>query len=136
VRDCNKMFYDFFRRITGFGIVGIVATFVHSFFVVFFVEFVGVPPLLSTVLAFLLSVFISYGGNRYWVFKDRPFEQYQLSRFFLVAIMSFILNFSGMFVVVNLLYLSYLWGVFLGLVVVPLLTFFMHNFWSFRYEER
>lgn len=132
----GQLGFALITKLARFGVVGITATAVHAVIVVVLVEFIAVDSKVATAIAFLMAFFVSYLGGKKWVFVNSGTERYLLFRFLSVSCISFLLSLLGMYWVVDILYVSYLWGVFISCVLVPLVTFYMHNNWTFSYGVR
>ena len=123
-----------FSRLLGFGLVGGLATLIYAVLVIMFVELLGVPATPAAVLAFILAALVSYVGHSRWVFGDRLEGQAsygRLGRFYGVTLVSFGLNVGGMYLINEVVGWHYGWGVGFSCLVVPLVTFWLHNSWTF-----
>lgn len=121
-------------RLLSFGVTGFAATATYTVLVIILVETLLLAPTLSAVLAFVVAMQVSYFGNVRWVFADRAAGAERAGvvvRFVVVSGLSFILSVGGMYVLNELLNLSYWWGLVFSCVAVPLLTFLLHNRWTF-----
>lgn len=126
---------NLFSRLLGFGLVGGLATLIYAVLVVMLVELLGLSATLAAILAFILATLVSYVGHSRWVFGDRlvglaPYGR--LGRFYGVTLVSFGLNVGGMFLISEVAGWHYGWGVAFSCLVVPLVTFWLHNRWTFE----
>ncbi len=126
----------FVKKVIKFGVVGLTATAVHAAVVIILVERHNLDPKVATALAFATAFLVSYVGSKQWVFVANKADRLLLLRFLSVALISFFLSLSGMYWVVDILNKDYLWGVFISCVLVPMVTFLMHNNWTFAYDRR
>jgi putative flippase GtrA len=123
-----------FGRLLGFGLVGGLATLIYAVLVIMLAELLAVSATLAAVLAFILATLVSYLGHSRWVFVDRiegqdPYGR--LGRFYGVTLVSFGFNVGGMYLINEVAGWYYGWGVAFSCLVVPLVTFWLHNRWTF-----
>jgi putative flippase GtrA len=64
-------FWDLVREVAKFGIVGGLAALVADLGTNLLHFQFGLGPLISNVIATIVSTAVSYAGNRYWTFRDR-----------------------------------------------------------------
>jgi putative flippase GtrA len=118
------------ERFIRFCGMGFLATIVHVLVVLFLVEVLLVGPVWATVIAFCLALGVSFLGARLWVLR-MVVSFPSFGRFFLVSLVSCGFNVAGMYFVVEVLLLNYLWGIIWACCLVPLITFISHNYWTF-----
>jgi putative flippase GtrA len=136
----NKLKWSFPRRresvfpqIIRFGIVGGFAAIINMLVVVWLVRNFNMQPLLANIFAFLIAFNISYTGHHYWSFANAK-RKYcsSVSRFLVVAIMSFILNEGLFYIFLRLFSWYYVWALLLTLLIVPIFSFICSKFWAFK----
>ncbi len=110
--------------------MGLLATIVHVLVVLFLVEVFLVGPVWATVIAFSAALGVSFLGARLWALS-MVISFPAFGRFLLVSLVSCGLNVAGMYFVVEVLLLNYLWGIIWACCLVPLITFISHNYWTF-----
>ncbi len=124
-----------------FGSIGIVATAIHVAVFTALVEVYDTPPLLANILAFCIAALFAFVGHLHWTFKLKA-EQRLISirqlkwvfvRFFLIALLGLGLNSFSVFVVVDVVGLSYLCAIPLMVFVVPPIVFLISKYWTFRF---
>lgn len=117
-----------------FFVVGTTAATVHICIVICLVQMQLMQPLAANVIAFLCSFNISYLGHHYLTFaKIKLTVLASLPRFFVVAVMSFILNEVLFYYFLKIFY--YPVALILVLLIVALLTFFCSKIWAFAYAK-
>ena len=81
-------------------------------------------------LAFVIANIISFVINTLWSFSSK-LEGERLLKFLVVTLISFSLT---LFIAwgAGFLGLHYLTGVLLIICIVPMLTFLMHNYWTYK----
>lgn len=112
-----------------FAAVGVINTLIHSTAVISFVELLAINPVLANTFAFFISNILSYFMNSNWTFRVAPNLSGYLkfliastgSLFFAIAFSAFA-EYMGW---------HYLIGLFLVIVISPLLTFLVYKTWVF-----
>ncbi|WP_374655174.1 GtrA family protein [Dongia sp.] len=121
---------DLAGRAFRFGFAGILVTLLHVLIAAGLIEFVDIAPALANGIAFSIAVFASYVSNTFWSFARKP-ALGSLARFVIVSILGL-----GVTVAVSGLAaeqgLSYWIGIGCVVLIVPPLTFLLHNFWTYR----
>lgn len=113
-------------RLGRFGVVGLLATAVHAGGFALGLR-LGLVPTLATLLAFGVAVWVTYWGQRVWVFGRRPRS---LWHFGAAAILGAILHAVGMPALLAVGLTP--WGAWLALtVLVPLASFLLARWWVF-----
>jgi len=120
-------------EIVRFGLVGLCATAVHFLVLLFAVERLAIPASPANGLAFVSAVSVTYAGQSLWVFRDRSRQGTgQIARFALSLAIGVVANMAIMALAVHVLGLGYRAGFAIGVVVVPLLSFFVNKLWVFQ----
>lgn len=118
--------YRFFKFLS----VGGSATLLHIIVVVLCIEFLGFNQLLSNSIAYVISNFFAFSVNTKWSFKGvltkNTFFKYQVVSVTSFFVLIFISSASDSFG------LHYLIGLLFVILVVPVFTFMMHKYWTYR----
>ena len=118
------------KRIVRFAFTGVLATILHASIAVFIIEKVVPTPPLANGVAFAIATALSYLLNTTWSFS-RPLRGKNLFRFFLVSSVGLLLAMS-ISMVAEFLGIRYYYGIVMIIFIVPPLTFFLHNCWTYR----
>jgi len=119
-----------------FGVVGSLAALTHVAVYVAVVEATGVHPSFSNVLAFMIAFGVSFVGHFYWTFatpdnlNQRPIGR-PLYKFSLVALFGFLLNALAVYIVTDVLEVSYLYATIFMLTITPISVFLLGKLWAF-----
>ena len=113
-----------------FGVTGIAVTLIYFFLAVTLVEVSALSSLLSNVIAFIVSTAMSYLINSMWSFGS-PLGGVRLYRFIVVSIFCAFIVLT-ITIACDLIGAHYLYGVFAIVFVVPVISFIIHNKWTFR----
>lgn len=119
-----------------FGIVGLSNTLI-SYGTYAGLTFLGVPYILSSVIAFFISVLNSFYWNNKYVFKQGNGEKRNMwaaliKTFAAYAGTGFVLNNILLYIGVEYLHFSkYIVPIFTLVITVPI-NFLVNKFWSFR----
>ena len=76
-----------------------------------------------TLISFFLNKAFTFGSD---------FSHQKLLRFLIVSAIGFILNFSIMFLIVNVLSFHYSIGELVTILVIPIINFLLNNYWTFK----
>ena len=117
-------------QIFRFGITGLVVTVLHTLVATIAIKFVMLSPPLANGIAFLVATLCSYQMNTRWSFAAVS-DRKNFYRFWCV---------SGVGLVLAMLISgaadhwgqSYLVGIGLVVCVVPVVSYFLHNAWTYR----
>jgi len=122
-----------YQELTRFGTVGVSAAAVNFAMVLLLVSFVHLRPLLANVVAFLTAFQVSYHGHKRWTFGQHNARHVSvMTKFFIVAGLSFILN-EGLFaLLLRETHLYYPIALLVVLLVIPPITFILSKMWAFR----
>ncbi|MEQ9451622.1 MAG: GtrA family protein [Pseudomonadales bacterium] len=110
-------------RVSRFGVVGVIATFVHLLTFSLLMEFTNVGALVATIIAFLIAFSVTFFGNFYWTFERTNPELGHIVRMVTVAGCGLVLNMLIAVVVVDYLSLPYLVAA-IGMLATPVITYF------------
>ena len=115
-----------------FGLVGVLATAIHSAVVIVLVEGSIASPLLANVLGYGVGFSVSYLGGVRWVFRGTRASGATLLKFSLVAALGLLLNQAINYFVIYIVSWHYLIGLGAALAIVPAITFALQRVWVFR----
>lgn len=120
------------RQILKFGIIGTLAAAIHMGVVVLLVRY-SLHPLFANIFGFLLAFNVSYLGHRFWTFENKTKLSHAASatRFWGIAVTSFILNETLYYLLLNYTSLNYLPALLLVLLLVTPITFLLSRLWAF-----
>lgn len=120
------------RRLVTFGLVGAIGTAAHYVLLVFLVEAFGIDPVASTTVGFVAGAAVNYVLNRRFTFRSTKAHLNAGSRFFLIALLTGLLNGWLLHLGVKCLGLNYLMVQVLATVTVFLANFILNSIWTFR----
>ena len=111
--------------------VGVTATLTHAAILMVLTS-MGWNPSVSTGLAFLVALGVTYGGQSLWVFEHNTHNTLTTGRFVLVALMGLLGNVSIMFVATEMFQWHPLAGLAMAVVTIPAATFVINKHWVFK----
>jgi putative flippase GtrA len=121
--------YQLFR----FGVVGALAASVHFLSVYAIVSIIDLIPIIANIFAFLIAFIVSYFGHSLWTFGHKKHNHSSAAtKFFSVAVFSFIVNEGGYFLLLEYTSMHYLLSLFIVLITVPVMTFILSKYWAFN----
>ena len=109
---------------------GLLVTGVHVVAAVSFVHLVLANPPLANGFAFIVATVVSYLINTLWSFSSRLHGR-TLGRFVVVSIGGFGLAMLVAWAAQSV-GLGYLAGIMIVALIIPVYTFILHNFWTYR----
>lgn len=118
------------RRALRFALTGLLVTAVHVVAALLFMHLILANPPLANGFAFLVATVVSYLINTLWSFSSRLHGR-TLGRFLVVSAVGFWLAMLVAWVAQNV-GLGYLVGIAAVALVIPVFTFILHNFWTYR----
>ena len=118
------------RRLSRFIVTGLGSTLLHAAVALTLIDALGSTPPAANGIAFCVATVFSYFVNTLWSFSAYLHGK-NLRRFLVVSVIGFFLA-MGLAWVAELLGWSPIAGVGLVVVVVPGLSFLMHNGWTYR----
>lgn len=118
------------QRLGRFLLTGIFVTSIHVAIAYFLIHNLYLSPPLANGFAFISATFISAIINSKWSFSSQ-LNSKVLYKFFLVSLMGFLIS-TIIAWVSQILGYNYLLGIIFVAIVVPVLSFALHNFWTFR----
>lgn len=118
------------KRALRFTVSGVLVTGLHILIASTFMQYVLPVPPLANGFAFVVATAFSYLVNTIWSFSS-PLHGRILLRFCIVSIvgLSLAMAVSG---AAEYFGLHYLQGIFLVAIIIPPMTFILHNFWTYR----
>jgi len=120
--------YIFSYKIVRYGFIGGISTFIHISIASLFIYFISNSLFLSNITGFLVAYIFSYTVQSKFVF-DNKISIEKATKYFLVQI--------GALIIAILLsdilneFNSYIKSIIVAFLL-PLVTFFIHKFWTFR----
>lgn len=129
----KKTFFNSFIALRYF-ICGVISAAVNIGSLYVFTDFVGIWYLYSSVLAFLLSLIISFISQKFVVFKDMKTDgmHHQFSKFFITAVLSVISNTALMFACVDIFGVWYIFAQIIAGFFVMIQNFLLYKFFIFN----
>ena len=117
------------KTVSKYVLSGLIATMAMFVTLVFFREVVGLWYLYSSTIAFLVGFTSSFLLQKLWTFgcSSGASTHKQLVLFLVVSLVNLGLNDLGMFVLVDLVGLWYLFSQFFVTVVLAILSFFVYR---------
>lgn len=108
-----------------FTVIGLLATGAHVTAALVAHGLLGISPLWSNFVGFLVAVGVSYFGNWAWTFERINRHGLAAPRFLVVALGGFGINHAIVYVMSNRLGLPFVWAMAAVLFVVPAISFWL-----------
>ena len=124
---------DTIHKFLKFSIVGFVNT--AGSYLIFFIllEIMNVGYLLSSILSYIVSIFISYIGNKYWTFKIRKTMWHiELTKFLILNFVGLAINSAIMVFLVEVFKLHPLIAQVIAMSIVIFYNFLGSHYWVFK----
>jgi len=120
------------RRLATFGVVGVIGTSAHYLTLVLLVEITGMYPVTATSVGFVIGALVNYVLNRRYTFRSVKSHLDAGPKFFLVAIVTGVLNSLLVYVGVGLMGANYLLVQVGATFIVFLANFALNSVWTFQ----
>lgn len=114
-----------------FSSLGVVGTASHYVILIIGVE-LGVRPIISSILGFLVGALVNYSLSYYYVFCSGGSHSHTMARFFIVALCGVGINTLVLSYAINTLRLHYLLGQMMATGIVVVWNFVGNRWWTFR----
>ena len=123
-------------KIARFAIVGGLSTVAYGACTWLAVEGLSMPPLLATIVGYLVVIPVNFGLQRSFTFRSTGMLRAQVPRFLLVHACNMAASFAAMWCVVEWIGADYRWGIAATMTLVPILVFIALDAWVFRGDRR
>ena len=122
-------------RLMRFIVVGVAATVTHVAIALVCIDIFRFGVQLGTFTAFSVALCLSYLLHRSWTYESSGRHVRLFPRFATVACTGYALNASIMWLTVEVVKESYYIGLAVVVVVIPVFSFVIHSWWTFREEK-
>jgi len=113
-----------------FGIVGLLATFVHVGMVVWLSTTTALHPVVINTIAFFTAFTVSVTGHTFYSFKITDGKMKAAMKFLLASLSSVALSNVVLAICMKFLPVPVAQGI--AIVVIPAYTFILSRFWAFK----
>lgn len=121
---------EFFHKAVRFTMVGLLGTVVYAVLALTFTR-VGLPIMHAHTVALIISLSVSYAGQKIITFGIRGDHRRSGPRFFLATALIVFVQYTIVYLL-NKTPLSNEIIVLISTVYYPPASFFIHNFWTFK----
>lgn len=126
----------FLGRVVRYGIVGVTVATLYSLTILALVPLVRpFSPTVASIVGFFLVLPVGFWLHCRYSFADRAGGEGQTWRFTVTNIASFIVSVGGMYMITEVIRISYLFGIAWNWVAVPAINFGIYMFWVFRHPK-
>lgn len=122
--------------IVRFGVTDVTTTLVYLVLINAFVLSSMMPPVLSSVCAYVISVAIWFVMHGRFTFRVNGSSLNQFPPFIVMSLAGLLVSWCAMALTVDVLHLPYLTGAIGTCVIVPALNFFVLRGWVFTTQAR
>ena len=123
---------NFSFQLSGFAMVGAVATVFQYVLMAILINYLGVSVLLASTCSYALSALLNYGLNRQLVFDSQTRHVDALPRFAVTVLLGLLLNAILMYLALNLLTKKWLVSQVLVTLLVMVSNFLFSKYWVFQ----
>ncbi|WP_374019214.1 GtrA family protein [Paenibacillus thiaminolyticus] len=121
------------KKMMKYGVVGVLGTLLHVGVLVLLVEWLGLNPIISSAIGFLLVLIVSYILNLLWTFGETRGGRSAFIKYAVVSSVGLLMNTGVMYVAVEWMRWPYVLGQLLVIFVVPPINFLLNYYWTFDY---
>jgi putative flippase GtrA len=119
-----------------FGVTGVTTTLAYFVLINAFVLWSTMPPVLSSVCAYVISLVISYVMQSRFTFRVNADSVDQIARFIVMSLAGLVVSWCVMALTVDVLHWPYLTGAIATCVIIPILNFFVLRGWVFTAQAK
>lgn len=132
-RDLPALIPSWLRRMLRYGGVGLAISVFYSLAVIAFVRLLHpISPTMASIVAFVVTLPLSYLAHGRISFGDRPYDAFQPLRFAFSTVTSFAVAVGGMYWIADVMGYNYLLGIAWNWMIIPAMNFTTYMFWVFR----
>ncbi len=118
-------------KLVKFGVTGVGSTMIHILVAAALISGLGANTQVGNGTAFIVSTLFSYTVNTLWSFSNRISKRNAL-RFVVASLIGLALTVTISWTADSVLKLHYLIGIAMVVIIVPVYTFLIHSFWTYR----
>lgn len=136
------MLYDLIERMVGarafrlirYLISGGTAAASNVIFLFLLVQYGGMYYLYASILAFMMSIAVSFTMQKFWTFRDDPLHDMhrQFARYLIVILFSLALNTALIYFFVEVTALWYVLAQIFTTAVIAVVNYFFYRYFVFR----
>lgn len=117
-----------------FGVVGALVSVMHLLLVFFLTDIVGVWYLYSTVISYVVATISNFFFQKFYVMRHTETSEthIQFVKYILLALLCLLINTVGMYALVELLHIPYVYAQILVLGFLAAFTFIVSRTYVFR----
>jgi putative flippase GtrA len=120
------------KRISKYFIIRGIGVAIYMGGLILLVEEFKINPVISTAIITILTSTYLYFLSYVWVFNFKGSHAYSLPRFIFIEILTLFMNTGVMYLAVEIIGLDYLYGVAMGVILLPLTNFLLNFLWAFK----
>lgn len=118
------------RRLSKFGVTGVVATVIHVVVAMVVITKLAVAPYIANPIAFLIATGFSYAANTLWSFSSQMSHR-TLWRYLGVSAFACLAT-AAISAAAESAQLDFRAGIVLVIVIVTPMNFALHSLWTYR----
>jgi putative flippase GtrA len=118
-------------KFSSYSLVGMISVLFYFAAIFILVEWFHQEPVLSSALAFVFMTIISYSLNKRFTFRAES-SKGAFRKYLTVSGIAFILNSTIMYIIVHVYSFHYSVGEIVTTLVIPVINFFLNNYWTFK----
>ena len=124
------------RQFIKFGLVGASSTIIDWGIYLVLTRFLGIYYIMAKILSFSIAVINSYIWNRRWTFRsNNPQKLREFIKFLIIAFVGVVLNSMIMYIVVDFVHLSDLYGLVFASGIVMFWNFLANKYYTFKESQ-
>ena len=121
-----------FWMMVRFGVVGLLATFIHMSVASGLVHFDVTGVFSANLVAYLIAFCVAFSGHFFWSFRSESQFMRSLWRYFIISASAFAVNNVVLLGLVSSGVLSKVASVLIAAAIVPAISYVASRFWGFR----
>ncbi len=118
----NKFWFEFVRLVR-FGLVGGSSAVVYATVLLSLVHFLGTGSVVSSALAFVAAIPVSFFGQKYFTFQSQGTVKRELPAYLLLQGVNLIASVFVTYTVVDLFGMSHFFGILAVVIVITMVSY-------------
>lgn len=123
-----------YRKIIKYVISGGLSALTILFVLYFFTDILGIWYVISSVIASISGVIVSFIFQKFWTFRNKSIDKIKSQLFFyaIITVINIAVNVYGVFALVDYFGLNYLVAQIIVVIIVTIASFFVYGKFLFK----
>ncbi|WP_407080057.1 GtrA family protein [Candidatus Venteria ishoeyi] len=127
--------YFFKKQNLKFAVVGILTTIIYFSMLYCVIEYLRISIIIASSFSYILSIIFNYLSHYHWTFYTTSSHTTALSRFFIMNMIGFLINFVIMHYASVFASHYYLFIQLISIIIITIWNFMLSSFWVYKKRE-